>query len=111
MPAVKSLNVRAVVLCCLQYAYLRVHAAARSLQQYNLATDIQVADFSDLPRNITPKEDIIITEKRLNGTISVTHSNHSDAMYGTYFLGIDEVQQLMQAVSSEMVRQFLTFRG
>lgn len=99
-----------------QYANGYVASAAigtvggtRSLQQeaasVQVATGVQVADFSYLTVDLTGAIVVRVPEFPLEGSVnvSITMASSEAVPYGTYFLGPTEVQDLVEAISTEMV--------
>lgn len=108
--------------CCWQYADVCVDAigtvhgqsrGTRRLQQeaaaapVRLAVGVRVADFSTLPVNLTAVVDVSVPEMQLEGQVNVSSTSSEVAMYGTHVLGPAEVQDLVEVISTEMVRSLL----
>lgn len=103
LPKCILLFISAVVLGVHGRAWMpsRVQAGMRQLLQEELATGIRVADFSDLSENLSAE--VYIGEKQLKGTINISASSSEQVSYGTYYLGPDQVRQLNDTISVEMV--------
>lgn len=83
-----------------------VHSGMRRMLEEEVATGIRVADFEDLPANLTAEVQFLISEIQLKGTINISSSNSEQVSYGTYYLGPDQVRQLNETISNEMVCTF-----
>lgn len=83
---------------------LQSKARMRRLLQDEVATGVRVADFSNLPSNLTAEVEYSVPEKQLKGNINISSTNSEPVSYGTYFLGPDQVRQLNETISAEMVR-------
>lgn len=75
--------------------------AGRSLQQETAVTitRVRMVDFSTL----TAENDEILTENELSGKINVTASDEP-VMYGAFYLGPSQVEQMDRVISAELVR-------
>lgn len=79
-------------------------AVTRRLLQDDVATGIRVVDFSNLPGNLTAEVEYNVPETQLNGAINISATSSERVSYGTYFLGPEQVRQLNETISAEMVR-------
>lgn len=78
--------------------------STRRLQQ-DTAVGLRVADFSYLPENLNMVNVFHIPESQLTGAVEISSSGGSGAvaLFGTYFLGPPEAQQIAQIITDEMV--------
>nr|BAV58352.1 hypothetical protein [Ulva partita] len=74
----------------------------RRLLQEDVVTGIRVANFTNLPGNLTAEVEYNVPEVQLAGSINITSTNSEKVPYGTYFLGPEQVRQLNETISAEM---------
>lgn len=78
----------------------------RLLLQEDIATGVRVANLSSLPANLSAEVEFSVPERPLKGTINISSADSLQVSYGTYYLGPDQVKQLNETISAEMVGLF-----
>jgi hypothetical protein len=99
-----ALALALAVLCVVDGRDSQVTMHSRSLLQNSANEEVatlRVANFATLIDD-SSNSDVIVDEKELRGTITVTPSTEP-VLYGAYFLGPSEVAQINHTIATELV--------